>query len=117
VALIDLDRFKELNDSGGHRVGDRYLKQLAKEWTTELRGADLLARYGGDEFAMILPGCSLDTAEEVLSRMRAACHEAQTFSAGVAAWASPEPASRLVERADEALFQAKRDGRNRTARG
>jgi diguanylate cyclase (GGDEF)-like protein len=115
VALLDLDNFKECNDTGGHQAGDRMLQRAASAWIPALRRTDLLARYGGDEFALILPNCDLPGAEEAVERLRQVMPKGQTFSAGVARWDGGEPAAELVVRADHELYAAKHAGRNRTA--
>jgi diguanylate cyclase (GGDEF)-like protein len=113
VAMIDLDRFKNYNDEHGHQAGDRLLKQTAAAWSRRLRLTDVLARYGGEEFAIALPDCSLSSALELLERLRQETPGDQTCSIGVARWDREEDADRLLGRADEALYQAKRTGRNR----
>jgi diguanylate cyclase (GGDEF)-like protein len=112
VAMIDLDHFKEYNDEHGHQAGDRLLKQAAAAWGVELRGTDFLARYGGEEFALALPACPPDEAIAVVERLRAATPQGETASAGIACWNGAESAAALVGRADAALYEAKRQGRN-----
>lgn len=112
VAMIDLDHFKEFNDERGHQAGDRFLKQAAAEWGQELRGTDFLARYGGEEFALALPGCTPQMAVDVAERMRAATPEDETCSVGIACWDGSEDAATLIGRADAALYEAKRRGRD-----
>lgn len=116
VAMIDLDRFKEYNDSFGHQAGDRLLKQAAAGWQHCLRETDLLARYGGDEFALALPECELSQATELLERLRAATPAEERFSAGVTSWNRRESPSELLARADRALYEAKNAGRDRIVR-
>jgi diguanylate cyclase (GGDEF)-like protein len=113
VAMIDLDHFKHFNDERGHQAGDRLLKEAAAEWSEELRGTDLLARYGGEEFALALPACPPDEALLVVERLREATPEDQTCSAGIAHWDGEESAATLIGRADDALYEAKRTGRDR----
>jgi diguanylate cyclase (GGDEF)-like protein len=112
VAMIDLDHFKEFNDERGHQAGDRFLKQAAAAWGVELRGTDFLARYGGEEFALVLPNCAPEQAMEVADRLRAATPEGETCSIGIASWDGQESAPALLGRADGALYEAKRAGRN-----
>ena len=112
VAMLDLDHFKGFNDQYGHQAGDQLLKSATIAWQSLLRSSDLLARYGGEEFAMLLPASTLGEAVEVLDRLRLATPLAQTFSAGVAMWHGEEASDQLVARADKALYQAKRAGRN-----
>jgi diguanylate cyclase (GGDEF)-like protein len=113
VAMVDLDRFKEYNDEHGHQAGDRLLKQIAAIWRDVLRPTDVLARYGGEEFIVLLPNCPLDRAIEVMERLRGIIPEGETCSAGVACWDRLEGAEVLVSRADDALYRAKREGRDR----
>jgi diguanylate cyclase len=114
VAMLDLDRFKGYNDARGHQAGDRLLKRTAAAWHSELRPYDLLARYGGEEFGLILPGCGLAEAVGAVERLRAATPEEMSCSAGIAEWDRDEHPHALVGRADQALYKAKRSGRNRT---
>jgi diguanylate cyclase (GGDEF)-like protein len=113
VAMLDLDLFKDFNDKLGHQAGDRLLKASAAAWRTQLRATDTLTRYGGEEFAIVLPNCSLDDATELLERVRTATPAGQTASAGVAAWDRIEEPGILVSRADAALYEAKEAGRDR----
>jgi diguanylate cyclase (GGDEF)-like protein len=113
VALMDVDRFKDYNDVHGHPAGDALLRQAAREWRGALRTADVLARYGGEEFAILLAGCSAESALEIVERVREATVGDQTVSIGLATWDGREPGDALVCRADRALYDAKRAGRNR----
>lgn len=113
LALIDLDRFKQYNDTHGHQAGDRLLKQSAASWGGELRDTDLLARYGGDEFALALPDCELEEGREMLERLRAATPFGESASAGVALWDGDESGVEFFARADAALYGAKDKGRDR----
>jgi diguanylate cyclase (GGDEF)-like protein len=113
VAMLDLDLFKAYNDERGHQAGDRLLKQSTAAWGSELRASDILARYGGEEFTVALPGCSLSDAKSIVERLRAAMPSGQTVSAGVACWNGRESVEELVGRADAALYEAKRTGRDR----
>jgi len=115
VAMLDLDHFKSYNDTHGHQTGDRLLKQAAAAWSAELRPTDILARYGGEEFALALPDCPLEEALVVVERLRVVMPEGLTNSAGIATWDGSEGAGDLLDRADQALYRAKRDGRNRSA--
>jgi diguanylate cyclase (GGDEF)-like protein len=114
VALLDLDHFKQFNDTNGHLLGDRLLREAAAAWRVQLREGDLLARYGGEEFAVLLPGASLDDAIQVVDRMRAVTPYRQSFSAGIVRWDGTESAEALTARADGKLYEAKHAGRNRT---
>jgi diguanylate cyclase (GGDEF)-like protein len=113
VAMVDLDRFKEYNDEHGHQAGDRLLKQIAAIWRDVLRPTDVLARYGGEEFVVLLPNCGVDRAVEVIERLRGVIPEGETCSGGVASWDGREGPESLVNRADDALYRAKREGRDR----
>ena len=113
VAVIDLDHFKVFNDAHGHRAGDGLLRRAASSWKLAVRASDFIARYGGEEFAVLLPDCDLEEAITVIERLREVTPEGQTASAGVARWNRYESAEALIDRADFALYNAKRDGRDR----
>ena len=117
VALLDLDHFKDFNDGHGHQAGDRLLKSATAAWAATLRGTDLLCRYGGEEFAVLLPDATAEQAAEVVQRMRAVSPQEQTFSAGLACWDGQEISDELVARADRALYAAKAAGRDRIVDG
>lgn len=123
IALIDLDHFKEVNDVHGHQVGDLVLRKFADVAQRELRRSDVVARYGGEEFiALFAEGESGDIAQ-VLERLRidfaSACvrdinpQMTVTLSAGLAAWREGDTPDSIIQRADQALYKAKADGRNR----
>lgn len=114
VAVVDVDHFKRYNDRWGHNAGDALLQDLARRWSALLRATDLLARYGGDEFGLILPGSDPDGARRVVERLRRATPEGITITAGVATWGPAESDEDLVPRADAALYLAKEGGRDRT---
>jgi diguanylate cyclase (GGDEF)-like protein/PAS domain S-box-containing protein len=113
VAMLDLDRFKEFNDTHGHQAGDQLLRYAGTTWRAAVRITDFIARYGGEEFALLLPGCLPASASEVVERVRAVTPMGQTCSAGIAVWDHEESAADLVARADAALYEAKRSGRDR----
>jgi diguanylate cyclase (GGDEF)-like protein len=114
VALVDLDHFKAYNDSNGHPDGDLLLRGAARAWSNHLRAGDLLARYGGEEFVVVLPDAGGEhEAVSAIERVRHATPTV-TASAGLAIWDGHEPAAQLLRRADGALYEAKRGGRNRT---
>jgi diguanylate cyclase (GGDEF)-like protein len=114
VAAVDLDHMRAFNLLRGEREGDRLIKETAACWRSELREVDVLARLDGVEFGLILPGCGLSEAVDVLDRVRAATPRGQTASAGVARWNGEEPAELLLLRARDALAAAKSAGRNLT---
>ncbi|MDH4391846.1 MAG: GGDEF domain-containing protein [Aquabacterium sp.] len=124
VGLIDIDNFKKLNDSLGHAAGDVALQSLAARVKDWLRPVDHIARFGGEEFVLLLPGTPVDEARQVLTRLQRRLsaslfmHDGQevfvTFSAGVTAWRPGEAVETSLARADEGLYEAKRTGKNRT---
>jgi diguanylate cyclase (GGDEF)-like protein/PAS domain S-box-containing protein len=115
VVMLDLDGLKAINDTKGHAAGSNAIKGAAAAWSAVLRESDLLARFGGDEFAVLMPDCALRDARRAAERLRAAIGPAPTASIGVAQWDGAEAGESLVERADAALYEAKRAGRNRVA--
>ncbi len=122
VALIDLDHFKRVNDQYGHPAGDRVIKNLARLLRQRLRGADVVGRYGGEEFAVALPDTALDDAVAVLEQVRATFAAIDqgsgnarfhvTCSIGVAQCPPFIEGEALIAAADAALYEAKRLGRN-----
>jgi diguanylate cyclase (GGDEF)-like protein len=115
VAIADLDRFKRYNDAHGHLMGDELLQRAALAFAGELHGDDVIARWGGEEFVIALPGRTLTSAFEVLDRVRQATPDDETCSIGYAVWDGSEPAEKLLERADAALYAAKDAGRDRVS--
>lgn len=113
IAVLDLDHFKEFNDTYGHPAGDRLLKETAAAWRDQLRTGDFLARIGGEEFGLLLPDCDVATAVEVIDRLRRVVTHRRTCSAGLTAHRPGESAESAIARADRALYQAKAKGRNR----
>jgi diguanylate cyclase (GGDEF)-like protein/PAS domain S-box-containing protein len=112
VAMVDIDGFKPFNDTHGHQAGDDLLRETAGAWTDVLRATDLLARYGGDEFLLLLPDCPVDEAMIVLNRLRGATPADLTCSVGVTSSQGDEEPQGVLARADRALYDAKRQGRN-----
>jgi diguanylate cyclase (GGDEF)-like protein len=107
VAMLDVDGLKKLNDTHGHHAGDQLLKQNAAAWASAARPDDLLARYGGDEFALILTGCRLEDGRELIERLVEATPADHSFSAGVAEWDGMQDADALMAEADARLYAAK----------
>lgn len=112
VALADLDHFKRFNDTHGHVAGDAFLRQTAVSMSEALRHGDTAARWGGEEFAFVLPDCPPTEAARVLERARACIPNRQTCSIGYATWNRAETAEGLMARADRALYKAKNTGRD-----
>lgn len=123
VILADIDHFKQINDTHGHAAGDEALKEVARRLKGELRPYDLAGRYGGEEFLLILPGCSLKAAMNRAEQLRSAVSRnfhtsfgtlPVTLSMGVAVNCSIAPVSisELLQQADQALYRAKGMGRN-----
>jgi diguanylate cyclase (GGDEF)-like protein/PAS domain S-box-containing protein len=113
VAMIDLDHFKVLNDTEGHAAGDALLRACARAWQQRLRAADVVARIGGEEFALLLPMCDLAAAHRLVDRLRAAVPGQVTASAGITVLGDDEELDVALARADRGLYEAKRAGRNR----
>jgi diguanylate cyclase (GGDEF)-like protein len=113
VVMLDLDYFKEYNDAFGHPAGDALLRDVVRAWRRRLRPDDLLCRYGGEEFVVLLPGCDAEQARSVAEQLRALVPHGQTCSAGVAQWDGDEDGGDLVVRLDAALYAAKLAGRDR----
>jgi diguanylate cyclase (GGDEF)-like protein/PAS domain S-box-containing protein len=114
VVMLDLDRFKVFNDTQGHQAGDAILREVGAVWRMAARVTDFVARYGGDEFALLLPDCTHDEAVAVVDRLRAALPDGLTCSAGLARWDGEISPDELIARADAALYEAKSAGRNQT---
>lgn len=125
LLMIDIDKFKSINDSHGHSVGDEVLRMIGRHLSASVRNSDVIARYGGEEFAVIMPQSNKNDAAFVAERIRATIEKARyvinvdealkvTVSIGVAVTApQSETIETLIERADSALYEAKRLGRNR----
>jgi diguanylate cyclase (GGDEF)-like protein len=123
VLMIDIDRFKKLNDTFGHAVGDHVLREVAHAIASAVREEDVPARFGGEEFAVLLRNPSPEVATEVGQRVRDAVARLDlrrlgvpgvTVSVGVSVAATPnEPLEDLIDAADRALYRAKRGGRDR----
>jgi diguanylate cyclase (GGDEF)-like protein len=105
LVLLDLDDFKSVNDAGGHRAGDTLLVELTRSWQSRLRRDDLLARYGGDEFAILLRDTTATQTTPLLDELRAA--HPMSWSAGVACWTPGTDLDAMFEQADQDLYRAK----------
>jgi two-component system, cell cycle response regulator len=125
LAFIDIDRFKHVNDTYGHHIGDLVLQGLSHLLQQNIRGTDFLARYGGEELVILLPDTTakqalnlLERIAEVVRSQPMARHQGQeftiTFSAGISQWEPGMTAQKWIELADDAMYQAKQLGRDRT---
>jgi len=112
VAIIDMDHFKAFNDTNGHLAGDVLLKDFVTAIRAELRPCDVVARWGGEEFALALPDCDLQRAQIIASRLLKVVPSGQTASIGLAQAGIRHTARALIERADRAVYMAKDGGRN-----
>lgn len=123
VLMVDIDHFKRINDNYGHSVGDEALREVAGVLKASLRNIDMVFRYGGEEFLVLLSNTSSEVAAMVGERLRQAVHNLQvvfqgqalqmSISLGCATLQAGESVDGLQQRADQALYQAKRNGRNR----
>lgn len=121
--MIDVDNFKDVNDNYGHQVGDNVLKTMARLFTQRMRKSDIIGRYGGEEFAIILPNTDTEQAYKIINVLRESFSQIThtrfsgdftvTFSAGLAAFPVHEHPKSLIRAADQALYEAKETGRNR----
>lgn len=126
IAMLDIDHFKQVNDEHGHELGDQVLVEVARVMEEQIRDQDLCGRWGGEEFLIILPETSIDSASRVLDRVRLAIATLNvsvdqqsisvTASIGVAAHQTEETYTDTINKADWALLTAKRSGRNRLSR-
>lgn len=128
VMMFDLDRFKRINDTYGHPVGDKVLVMMAEILRRELRSSDIIARFGGEEFMVLLPGLSLAHAIPIAERVGSAIRGASlmlkegeilkvTSSIGVTSYQNGEETSQLLKRVDDLLYRAKSEGRDRVISG
>lgn len=124
VAIIDLDHFKQVNDTHGHPAGDDVLREVGNRIVRNIRGIDMACRYGGEEFVVLMPDTSLEASEVVANRLlnaiggkpmqtRSAGEMTVTCSIGCTASLESDTADTLLKRADDALYEAKHGGRNR----
>lgn len=127
MAVLDVDLFKRINDDYGHLAGDKVLKLIATELARRLRKTDFIARFGGEEFVVLLPSTPLEGGQQLMDSLRLAIEACPfhfkgervtiTISIGLCAFTEKETAESVFERADQALYKAKRDGRNRIQLG
>ena len=122
IAMLDLDHFKRINDGYGHLAGDKVLKIIATQLRKHLRPGDFIARFGGEEFVLLIPGATLATGAPLLEKLRAAIAGCPfhfkgepvtiTASIGVSAFRPGDRSEHVLKRADDALYRAKHNGRN-----
>ena len=122
LMMLDIDHFKEVNDNYGHKIGDQALQNFSRCLSKNLRHEDILTRYGGEEFVILLPQTNIAQARRLAERMRQAIKNMRiksqpeliiSTSIGISAMHLDESIHRTIERADQALLQAKESGRNR----
>lgn len=123
IAVWDVDKFKSVNDTYGHKAGDKVLKAIAQILNKRIRETDFLARYGGEEFVMLLPGTIEEETLRLANELRKAVEDCAfhynneavgiTISCGISGFRAEDTLSKVFERADKALYQAKESGRNR----
>src|SRR5690606_8170235 len=123
VLAWDIDNFKSINDSYGHRAGDKVLAVVAESLAKSIRGTDFVARYGGEEFVMLLPGTKLEDGLRLANRMREAIAQIGfhfrgnpvwvTISCGITQLREGDVDDEIFDRADKAMYKAKEGGRNR----
>ncbi|WP_236212298.1 GGDEF domain-containing protein, partial [Metapseudomonas otitidis] len=127
LGVLDIDHFKRINDNYGHLAGDKVLKLIAGEIAKRLRKTDFIARFGGEEFVLLIPSTQLDGGRQLLDNLRAGIEQCPfhfkgepvtiTLSGGLVSFAQGESDAAAFERADQALYRAKRGGRNRIELG
>jgi len=123
LCLVDIDKFKGVNDTYGHKAGDIVLRTIAKKCASKIRKSDYFCRYGGEEFALILPETDLSAAITVAETLRESIEKCSfqyaeesvgiTISCGLAQIKKNDTLDRLFQRADQSLYKAKETGRNR----
>jgi diguanylate cyclase len=128
LLIIDIDHFKRVNDSHGHLVGDKVIRFIATQLSNNVKGRDIVARIGGEEFAVLLPSTQLENARLLAESIRARIEKSQlkrldtsqsigtiTISIGVTSYKQGEPITDFFHRADKALYRSKNDGRNKVS--
>jgi len=122
LAVLDIDRFKKINDTYGHPIGDSVLKNIANTICTTLRKSDISVRWGGEEFLFLMPGTSLAESRVISERLRSniekgSYHEFAnaTASIGITEYIKGDSLETMIKRADDALYDAKATGRNRVS--
>jgi diguanylate cyclase len=123
IAVWDIDRFKDINDTYGHRAGDKVLTVVAEALSKDIRTTDFVARYGGEEFVMLLPGTKVEDAMRLSNQMRESIGQigfhfrgqpvSVSISCGITAMREGDSSEEAFDRADKALYMAKDGGRNR----
>ncbi len=120
ILIIDIDHFKKINDSYGHMKGDELLIRLAKLVQQQIRKSDIAARFGGEEFIILLPETTIQKSKRLLTRLKNSIHKDQflkkyklTISGGVTQFKKKDTKKSFKSRADKALYQAKKTGRDK----
>ncbi len=120
MVMVDIDFFKKINDTYGHMKADEFLKQLAHVMQKQVRGSDIVARFGGEEFIILLPETDLEKAKKFAARLKKAIHSDKmlnkyklTVSGGITQYKDKEDKKKFKERVDKALYQAKQTGRDK----
>ncbi|MDD5136270.1 MAG: GGDEF domain-containing protein, partial [Candidatus Omnitrophica bacterium] len=127
MLMVDLDRFKQINDTYGHQAGDTILREFAKIIQSKCRQTDVVARYGGEEFVVMLSGAGQKDALDIAEKIREGVQNKKfrfkndnlgtTISMGVVEFSKEHDKEELVEKADKALYKAKEEGKNRVCVG
>lgn len=120
MIMTDIDHFKQINDTLGHMKADELLKRLADVMRKQIRKSDIVCRFGGEEFIILLPETNLEKAKKFAVRLKAAIHSDSVLkkyhvnvSGGISQYKDKEPRKNLKERVDKALYKAKEGGRDR----